>query len=168
MAINCFPRIIDTVFVQVSGQLEGIEGILNSQPNITNQILDNVEDKLYLDGVQGIEAVFIAFLKSKLIFTAWCAVDRHRFDAKLDPDLNPNFYVDADPDWILIGIKMLPIVMQSSADPTLSFTHVGKSDFFITFIHSNTSLRCFIFPIRQRCCNFPYLRRIMKFSGKKV
>jgi hypothetical protein len=49
----------------VSGQLEGIEGMLNSQLNITNHILDNAEDKLYIDGIQGIEAVFIAFLKSK-------------------------------------------------------------------------------------------------------
>ena len=51
--------------MQVSGQLEGIEGMLNSQLNITNQILDNVEDKLYIDDIQGIEAVFIAFLKGK-------------------------------------------------------------------------------------------------------
>ncbi len=54
--------------VQVSGQLEGIEEILESQLNIKKQILDNVDDKLYVDGVQRIEAVFIAFLKSKFIF----------------------------------------------------------------------------------------------------
>jgi hypothetical protein len=44
----------------VSGQLEGIEGMLNSQLNITNQILE-----LDYDIENGIEAVFIAFLKSK-------------------------------------------------------------------------------------------------------
>ena len=54
--------------VQVSGQLEGIEEILESQLNIKNQILGNVDDKLYVDGVQRIEAVFIAFLKSKCVF----------------------------------------------------------------------------------------------------
>ncbi len=53
--------------VQVSGQLEGIEGTLESQLNITNQSLDNVDDKHFIDGVQGIKAVFIAFLKSKFI-----------------------------------------------------------------------------------------------------
>ncbi len=54
--------------MQVSGQLEGIEEILESQLNIKNQILDNVDDKLYIDGVQRIEAVFTAFLKSKFVF----------------------------------------------------------------------------------------------------
>jgi hypothetical protein len=49
----------------VSGQLEGLEAMLESQLNITNQILDNDDDKHYI--VQGIEAVFIAFLKSKFI-----------------------------------------------------------------------------------------------------
>jgi hypothetical protein len=58
----------DNTTVQVSGQLEGIEEILESQLNIKNQILDNVDNKLYVDGVQKIEAVFIAFLKSKFIF----------------------------------------------------------------------------------------------------
>ncbi len=57
--------------VQVSGQLEGIEGMLESQLNITNQSLDNVDDKHFIDGVQGIEAVFIAFLKSKFIFIVY-------------------------------------------------------------------------------------------------
>jgi hypothetical protein len=58
--------------VQVSGQLEGLEGMLESQQNITNQSLDNVDDKHYIDGVQGIEAVFIAFLKSKFIYIQLC------------------------------------------------------------------------------------------------
>jgi hypothetical protein len=57
--------------VQVSGQLEAIEGMLESQLNITNQSLDNVDDKHFIDGVQGIEAVFIAFLKSKFIFIVY-------------------------------------------------------------------------------------------------
>ena len=54
-----------TLNVQVSGQLEGLEAMLESQLNITNQILDNVDDNHYIDSVQGIEAVFIAFLKGK-------------------------------------------------------------------------------------------------------
>jgi hypothetical protein len=54
--------------VQVSGQLEGIEIMLESQLNITNQSLDNVDDKHFIDGVQEIEAVFIAFLKGKSIY----------------------------------------------------------------------------------------------------
>ncbi len=54
--------------MQVSGQLEGIEEILESQQNIINQIMNNVDDKLYIDGIQRIEAVFIAFLKSKFVF----------------------------------------------------------------------------------------------------
>ncbi len=57
--------------VQVSGQLEGIEGMLESQFNITNQSLDNVDDKHFIDGVQGIEDAFIAFLKSKFIFIVY-------------------------------------------------------------------------------------------------
>jgi hypothetical protein len=57
--------------VQVSGQLEGIAGMLESQLNITNQSLDNVDAKHFIDGVQGIEAVFIAFLKSKFIFIVY-------------------------------------------------------------------------------------------------
>ncbi len=48
-------------------------------------------------------------------------MDRHRFDA----DLDPNFHFDADPDL--------------DPDPIPSLTHIGKSDIF-TFIHSNASL----------------------------
>ncbi len=54
-------------------------------------------------------------------------VDRHRFDA--DPDPDPNFHVDAsqgpdsDPDWH--QNYAVP-----HANPTPSFTHVGKCDFF--------------------------------------
>ncbi len=51
-------------------------------------------------------------------------VDRHRFNA--DPD--PNFHVDADPDQ-----DPDPVRHQNNtdphADPTPSFTHVGKSEF---------------------------------------
>ncbi len=39
-------------------------------------------------------------------------VNQHRFDA--DPDPDPNFHSDADPH----------------AEPILSLTHVGKSNFF--------------------------------------
>ena len=41
-------------------------------------------------------------------------VDRHRFDA--GPDQDPTFHFDADPD------------SYPDPDPTLSFTHVGKSE----------------------------------------
>ncbi len=55
----------------------------------------------------------------------------------LEPD--PNFHVDADPDpdWH-------PKDDDPLEDPTPSFTHVGKSDFF-TVSHSFASLQCFIF-----------------------
>jgi hypothetical protein len=53
-------------------------------------------------------------------------VDRHRFYA--DPNPDPNFHVDADPD-----PDPDPDCHQHAAnphaDPTPSFTHVGKSDF---------------------------------------
>jgi hypothetical protein len=56
-------------------------------------------------------------------------VDRHRLDA--DPD--PKFHVDADPDPNLDW-------HQNNADPHVdlspSFTQVGKSEYFVTFIHS--------------------------------
>jgi hypothetical protein len=42
-------------------------------------------------------------------------VDRHRFDA--DPDPTFHFDADADPD--------------PDPDPTPSYTHVGKSEFFL-------------------------------------
>jgi hypothetical protein len=51
--------------------------------------------------------IFITFFSS--------VVDRHRFDANLDPDLDPTFRSDADPDPDL------------DPDPTPSFTHIGKS-----------------------------------------
>ncbi len=53
--------------MQVSGPLEGVERILESQLNVINQRMDNVGNKHFFDGLQGIESVFIAFLKSKFI-----------------------------------------------------------------------------------------------------
>ncbi len=58
-------------------------------------------------------------------------MDRYRCDA--EPDTN--FYVDADqdrdpdadPDWHQNDAD-------PHADPTLSFTHVGKSDYFFTIV----------------------------------
>ncbi len=54
-------------------------------------------------------------------------MDRHRFDADLDPD--PSFLIDVDPD---------PDWHQNDADPhadpTPSFTHVGKSEYFVYFL----------------------------------
>ncbi len=49
-------------------------------------------------------------------------VDRHCFDA--DPDLN--FHVDADPD---PDPDRYQNDADSHADPTLSFTHIAKSNF---------------------------------------
>jgi hypothetical protein len=54
-------------------------------------------------------------------------VDRHRVDA--DPD--PAFHFDGDPD------------------PTSSYTQVGKTEFFLTFIHSSARVYIgFVFLIR--------------------
>jgi hypothetical protein len=50
-------------------------------------------------------------------------VDRHRVDADPDPDPDPTFHFEADLD----------------PDPTTGFTHVGKADFFLTFLHSTAS-----------------------------
>ncbi len=56
-------------------------------------------------------------------------MDQHCFDA--DPDLNLNFHVDAAPD---PDPDPGPVWHQNDADPhanpTPSFTHVGKSYFF--------------------------------------
>jgi hypothetical protein len=57
-----------------------------------------------------------------------CVVDRHRIDAGPDPD--PTFHFNTDTD--------------SGPNPILSFTHVGKSEKNVNFIHSNASLLCFI------------------------
>jgi hypothetical protein len=58
-------------------------------------------------------------------------VDRHRFNA--DPDSDPNFHLDADPDQ-----DPDPVRHQNNtdphADPTPSFTHVGKSEFVLYYI----------------------------------
>ncbi len=57
-------------------------------------------------------------MKTPIIHFNWTRiVHRHRIDA--DPD--PNFYVDANPD------PQDPDWHQNDANPTQSFTHVGKS-----------------------------------------
>jgi hypothetical protein len=65
-----------------------------------------------------------------------CCGSWHRFDA--DPD--PIFHFDADLD----------------LDPDLipSITHGGKSKFFKTFIHSSTSLPCFLLSIHIHSIGF--------------
>jgi hypothetical protein len=73
-------------------------------------------------------------------------VHLHRCDA--DPD--PDFHVDADPH----------------ADPTTSFTHVEKSEYFN---HCISSLKCFVFLISDVSeCFFPFMDTILKFSGKSL
>ncbi len=57
----------------------------------------------------------------------------HCFDADPDPDPTYHFNADPDPD------------QDPEQDPSLSFTHVGKS--VQTFIHSSASLYCFIFLV---------------------
>jgi hypothetical protein len=88
-------------------------------------------------------------------------VDRHRLDA--DPD--PKFHVDADPDPNLDW-------HQNNADPHVdlspSFTHVGKSEYFFTFIHSIARLQCFSFLISVKCAAICSVFDILQFSGKKV
>jgi hypothetical protein len=58
-------------------------------------------------------------------------MDRHRVDA--DPDLDPNFHVDA------ANLER----HQNDADPHVnlisSFTHARRLEFSFTFIHSNAS-----------------------------
>jgi hypothetical protein len=56
--------------------------------------------------------IFIAFFSS--------VVDRHRFEAIPDPDQDPTFLFDVDPD------------PDPDPDPTLSFTHIGKSETFLS------------------------------------
>ncbi len=94
-------------------------------------------------------------------------VDRHCFDVNPDPDSDPNVLVDADPDpdpdpdWQKNNVG-------PHADPTQSFTQVGKSDFF-TFGHSIATLQCFIFLISVKCviC-FRCFRKHIEISWKKV
>jgi hypothetical protein len=66
-------------------------------------------------------------------------VVQHSSDA--DPDLDPNVHVDADPDPDPDWHKN---EADPHADPTPSFTNVGKK---ITFSHSIASLHCFFFLI---------------------
>jgi hypothetical protein len=86
-------------------------------------------------------------------------VDRHRFDA--NPDSDPNFHVDADPDpdWH----QKMPIFMRIL--PQVS--HI--LEFFFTFSHSFAILQCFIFLISVKHDQiFIILDSILKFCGKKV
>jgi hypothetical protein len=72
----------------------------------------------------------------------------------VDADPNPNFHVDAypDPDPDLDSADWHQNEADPHADPTPSFTHAGKSEyFFVTFSHSIASLLCFIFLISVKC-----------------
>jgi hypothetical protein len=80
-------------------------------------------------------------------------VDLHGFDADPDPDLTFHHF-DADPD--------------TNPDPTLSSTHVGKSDFIFIFIHSNASLHCYLSRQCHRYHDFQYIEQYTEiFWGKK-
>jgi len=52
----------------VSGQLEGIEGKLEEQQKNTLKILEIVAELRYIDGIEDIEAVYIAFMKRMYAF----------------------------------------------------------------------------------------------------
>ncbi len=71
-------------------------------------------------------------------------MDWHCFDA----DPNPNFHVDADPD---PDPEWHQNEADPHADPTPSFTHVGKLEYFFTFSHSIATLLCFLFLISVKC-----------------
>ncbi len=77
-------------------------------------------------------------------------MDRHRYNADPDPDPNCHVDADADPDQ-----DPDPVRHQNNtdphADPTPSFTHVGKSDFVFTFRQNIATLQCFIFLISVKC-----------------
>jgi hypothetical protein len=64
-------------------------------------------------------------------------VDRHRFDANPDPNFHVNADPDPNPDLDWHQNDEAPY-----ADPTPSFTHVGRSDFFFTFSPIIASLQC--------------------------
>jgi hypothetical protein len=52
----------------VSGQLDGIEGKLEEQQKNTFQILEIVAELRYIDGIEDIEAVYLAVIKSMFLF----------------------------------------------------------------------------------------------------
>ncbi len=53
---------------QVSGQLDGIMSKLEEQQKTTFQILEIVAELRYIDGIEDIEAVFLAVIKSMFSF----------------------------------------------------------------------------------------------------
>jgi hypothetical protein len=59
-----------------------------------------------------------------------CVVDRHRFEANPDPNLDTTFLFDADQ--IRIWIRILPQVLQISEN----------QNFFIDFFHGSASFHC--------------------------
>jgi hypothetical protein len=85
----------------------------------------------FLKPLLSVMGIFIRFDSVLTVKTHYFSVvDRHRVDADLDPDRNFHVdadpYADADPDWQLHQNNVDP-----RADPTPSFTHVGKPKFFI-------------------------------------
>jgi len=95
-------------------------------------------------------------------------VDRHRFDADLDPDLTSNlmliwirsgsdFYCDADPN----------LDPDSDSDP------YAASSYVIPYTSQNQIFFYFLFTAvpylsHQFVINFCILDRILKFSGKSI
>jgi hypothetical protein len=73
-------------------------------------------------------------------------VDRHRFDA--DPDSNVHVDTDPDPD---PDSDWQQNIASPHADPTPSFTHLRKPEYFFSFIHSIAKLQWFVFLISVKC-----------------
>ncbi len=77
--------------------------------------------------------------------------DPHRVDADQDPDFHVDADPDPDPDWHQNNAH-------PHADPSVSFTHVGKKIFF-TFCHSIATL-CILFLISVKCViSFQYFEQ---------
>ncbi len=82
---------------------------------------------------------------------------RHRVDA--DPDFHFDGDPVPDPDWHRHDANPY-------ADPTSSFTHVGKQD--RENFHCNASLQCFSIPIKAKGVTISIIvYSILKIFGKK-
>ncbi len=81
-------------------------------------------------------------------------------------ELSVLFNVDADPDWIRIGSKMMPILMRILPQVSLM---LENPNYFLNFSNSFASLQCFIFLIGDKyVIILGSLVSILEFFGKKV
>jgi hypothetical protein len=92
------------------------------------------------------------------LFDFKLVIDRHRFNA----DLDPNFHFDANQIQIWIcGIKTMLIHMRIL--PYVFYRCVREIRGKITFIHNNESLQCFSILINVLICTT--FGSILKFPG---